>query len=335
MKTILYNSNDRKNLPRSPGVYRFIDQQGEVLYIGKSVNLKSRVNSYFQNKGEGEGPEKLLRMQGFITFIEVTPTPTELEAEWLEQALIERHHPQYNQQMKSNARHGYLVPEAGKVNWRWREIPLGKDQDPLQEKRKDHFLIGPFRNPKALKDRLKVLYNFTWLEDWSYQPLPVAYPTEGVTKIVRWLKEIFGNQENYNQWIRNLEQERDLAAKKLEFEKAGRFQEVIASVAPLGHALKRNQLLYQGDPPFMIDRKNQHHCGYYLKNGVLFRTCWISKPKASGGEGKVFLRLIGNREDTIEGDGTYQQWRLTNLDQEMILYRAFVKQEEKIIGCFL
>lgn len=333
MKTIIYSVENRKSLPDSTGVYCFSDSEGEVLYIGKSVNLKSRVNSYFIKRGEGEGPDKFLRMQRFIAFIEAIPTPTELEAEWLEQSLIERHQPQYNQQMKSNARYGFLMPEAGIATWQWRVVPLGKHRVRLQGNRETDLLIGPFRNPKIVKERLKILNNFKWLEDWFYQPLPIIYSKGEITKIISWIKERFDNKTKYYQWIQKLRQERDLAAKNLEFEKAGRFQEVIESIAPVGNVIKRKQLLYQGDPPFMIDRKNKCHCGYFLKNGVLFRKCWKSNPKESDGELKEFILWIDNSKGSIEEDRGYQQWRLRNLDQEMILYRAFVKQEGQIIGC--
>lgn len=335
MKTTIYRKEKRKELPATSGVYRFIDENGEVLYIGKSVNIKTRINSYFQNRTEGDPRPKLQRMQRFITYIEVTITPTELEAEWLEQALIERHHPQYNQQMKSNSCHGYLILESRKTTWGWKVVSLTEYGYKEKVDKKGALHIGPFRNPKTVKNRLNILRNVNWLEDWSYQPIPVRYSKEDLSRALQWIKGVLGSYGNCQVWLEALEKQRDQLAEVLQFEKARYFQEVILCLRPVVNALKRNQLLNGNNIPFMIDRKNDWCCGYYFNQGKLYGECWEPKSKNRDSEYNDFIQSVANTIGSLETVSSFQEWEVTNLDQEMILYRAFSRQEEQVIGCLL
>ena len=82
-----------QDLPRTPGVYMFVDDAGKILYIGKATNLRSRVRSYF---GAGETRKKvgaLLKLVKGVHFIE---TPDPVTAEVLEIRLIGKLRPRYN-----------------------------------------------------------------------------------------------------------------------------------------------------------------------------------------------------------------------------------------------
>lgn len=81
-------------LPCSPGVYLFSGPPGQLLYIGKSVNLRDRVRSYFR-KGGGHSP-RTERLKREVQRIEVYQTGSELEALLLESRLIKEHLPPYN-----------------------------------------------------------------------------------------------------------------------------------------------------------------------------------------------------------------------------------------------
>jgi len=81
-------------LPCSPGVYLFTGAPGELLYIGKSVNLRDRVRSYFR-KGGGH-TRRTERLKHEVQRIEVYQTGSELEALLLESRLIKEHMPLYN-----------------------------------------------------------------------------------------------------------------------------------------------------------------------------------------------------------------------------------------------
>ena len=80
------------HLPTSPGVYLFKDARGEVLYVGKAVNLKNRVGSYLRDQ---TGPRTALLVQR-LAQVDFLVTVTEREALILERNLIKEHHPRYN-----------------------------------------------------------------------------------------------------------------------------------------------------------------------------------------------------------------------------------------------
>lgn len=94
------------HLPHAPGVYHFLNEGGEVLYVGKAIDLKKRVGSYFRNqKGISLRLQKLVEK---IANIEVTVVNSELEALILETNLIKSYRPRYNVLMKDDKNYMYL-----------------------------------------------------------------------------------------------------------------------------------------------------------------------------------------------------------------------------------
>jgi DNA polymerase-3 subunit epsilon len=91
-------------LPRTPGVYRFLDAGGRILYVGKATNLRSRVRSYFT----GDERRKVGQLLRETVAIDHTPTTTPLEAAVLEVRLIHQHLPRFNRQAKTWSRYAYL-----------------------------------------------------------------------------------------------------------------------------------------------------------------------------------------------------------------------------------
>jgi excinuclease ABC subunit C len=88
------------NLPNSPGVYQFYDKQGNILYIGKAKNLKSRVSSYF-NKDKYES-FKTKKLASQVTEIRHIIVKTESDALFLENNLIKEYQPKYNILLKDD-----------------------------------------------------------------------------------------------------------------------------------------------------------------------------------------------------------------------------------------
>ncbi len=76
-----------KTLPSAPGVYRMLDANATVLYVGKAKNLKNRVASYTRARGHSN---RIQRMIGLTRDMEFTRTPTETDALLLEANLIDR-----------------------------------------------------------------------------------------------------------------------------------------------------------------------------------------------------------------------------------------------------
>lgn len=89
----------RLSLPNTPGVYRFLNRKGEILYVGKATSLKDRVNSYFRGR-KGRDHRKL-EMLTQAWDVDVTVCKNIMEASMLESDLIKEHTPPYNLALKS------------------------------------------------------------------------------------------------------------------------------------------------------------------------------------------------------------------------------------------
>jgi excinuclease ABC subunit C len=96
-------------LPTKTGCYLMVDKSGEVIYVGKAVNLRARVRSYFHNNQEHLRTRQLVKRIADIEWIVVG---SELEALILEMNLIKKHRPHYNVRMKDDKRYPYI-----KIHW--------------------------------------------------------------------------------------------------------------------------------------------------------------------------------------------------------------------------
>ena len=94
-----------KKLPKSPGVYLMHDEDDNIIYIGKAVNLFNRVHSYFRKTAKSE---KIKKMVTQISWFEYILTDSELEALVLENNLIKEHRPKYNTMLKDDKTYPYI-----------------------------------------------------------------------------------------------------------------------------------------------------------------------------------------------------------------------------------
>lgn len=94
------------DLPRAPGVYLFRDATGRIVYVGKAVDLRRRVRSYFS--GSGDDRRKIGPMLRTLARIDHIVCDGELEAGVLEIRMIQRHVPRYNRQAKNWQRYAYV-----------------------------------------------------------------------------------------------------------------------------------------------------------------------------------------------------------------------------------
>lgn len=98
------------NLTAKPGCYLMKDEDGAVIYVGKAINLRSRVRSYFH--ASAQHTRRTRELVKRITAIETIIVGSELEALILEMTLIKRHRPRYNVRLKDDKRYPYI-----KINW--------------------------------------------------------------------------------------------------------------------------------------------------------------------------------------------------------------------------
>ena len=104
--TVLQRLREKANsLPQSPGVYLMKNDKGEILYVGKSKKLKSRVTTYFTGTGH---TTKTARLVSQIFDFDYIVCDTEIEALSLENVLIKKHTPKYNIKLKDAKSYPYI-----------------------------------------------------------------------------------------------------------------------------------------------------------------------------------------------------------------------------------
>lgn len=97
-------------LPLKPGCYIYKNAEGSVIYVGKAVNLRNRVRSYFHSSSDQDFKTSQLVQR--IADIEWILVGSELEALILEMNLIKKYRPRYNIRLKDDKRYPYI-----KVHW--------------------------------------------------------------------------------------------------------------------------------------------------------------------------------------------------------------------------
>lgn len=128
-----------KRLPNGPGVYRMLNEAGDVLYVGKARSLKKRVSNYAQGRGHSNRIARMVRETAHMEFV---TTRTEIEALLLEANLIKRLRPRFNVLLRDDKSFPYIV-----VTGDTRAPALYKHRG-ARSRKGDYF--GPFASAGAV-----------------------------------------------------------------------------------------------------------------------------------------------------------------------------------------
>lgn len=223
-------------VPELPGVYRYFDEEGNVIYVGKAKNLKNRVSSYFAKSNQHDRKTKRLVSQ--IKNLEFTIVHTEFDALLLENTLIKKYQPKFNILLRDDKMYPFICI----TNESFPKIITIRRVD-----KKLGTFFGPFANQKAMYailDMFNQLYSFRTcnlnLTEKNIQErkfkVCLEYhignckgPCEGLQTEANYLKEIDqaknilkGNMSLPKQYF---EEKMLEAASKLAFEEAQEFKE--------------------------------------------------------------------------------------------------------------
>ncbi|MGY6274196.1 excinuclease ABC subunit UvrC [Methylomonas sp. MgM2] len=135
-----------KTLTQRPGIYKMLNDKGQIIYIGKARNLKKRVSSYFRKQAASP---KQQAMVARVTAIEVTVTHTEGEALLLESQLIKQHKPRYNISLRDDKSYPYVFIST------LHDFPQLSYHRGAKKRKGKYF--GPYPSAGAVRETLKLL----------------------------------------------------------------------------------------------------------------------------------------------------------------------------------
>jgi excinuclease ABC subunit C len=224
------------SLPARPGVYRMQDAEGEILYVGKARNLKSRVGSYFQASNV---QPKVQALVARTAHMEVTITNSDTEALLLEFNLIKKHRPRFNVVLRDDKSFPFVHLDTG------HEFPRlsfyrGSRKEPGR-------FFGPFPSAGAVRETLQQLQKLFRLRNCEdtyfanrsrpclqYQIQRCTAPCVGLISKDSYsrdaaaaIKVLEGRDDEVQQ---ELGRRMEVAAERLEFEDAARLRDQLANL---------------------------------------------------------------------------------------------------------
>ena len=236
-----------KKLPAKPGVYIMHDEQDTILYVGKAVNLRNRVRSYFR-ENIGRGPQ-IDKMVSLIARFEYIVTDSELEALILENNLIKEHLPKYNTLLKDDKTYPYIKVTVGEAYPRILFV---------REMKKDKArYFGPYTSAGAVKDTIELLNKLYKLRTCNrslpkdigegrpclnYHIEQCSAPYQNLVSREEYREQVekalnFLNG-NYQPILKELQGKMQEAAEKMEFEEAAKYRDLFNSVKSVSQKQK-------------------------------------------------------------------------------------------------
>jgi excinuclease ABC subunit C len=230
-----------RQAPESPGVYRFVDARGRVIYVGKARHLRKRVLSYFTKGVQPRTAAMLARARA----IEFVVTATEVEALILENRLIKQHRPRYNVNLRDDKTYPYVLLTTGEP---WPRALLTR-----RVRDDGHRYFGPFlghgmaaRVMDLIRTRSQVRTCAWDLKPEGTLPRPCLYYDMGAClgpcvaglttpeEYGRAVAEVALLLEGRHAELRPVVEERMwAAAERQEYERAGRYRDMLRALDEL------------------------------------------------------------------------------------------------------
>lgn len=264
-------------LPTKTGCYLMKDKKGQVIYVGKAVNLRSRVRSYFH---DSVGQIKTQKLAANIDDIEVIVVESELEALILEMNLIKKHKPHFNVRLKDDKRYPYI-----RVHW---ADPFPKVTVTRQMVNDGSRYFGPYTSVWAVHKTLDVLRRvFPYLscdreitgEDERaclYYDIKLCNaPCIGVTDQTTYRQMISDLCDFLNgrteEIVSRLRLDMDQASTQMRYEKAATIRDQLAAIENIVERQKVVSTDYIDSDVIAMARDDREACVqvFFIRNGKL------------------------------------------------------------------
>lgn len=249
---------DKSKIPHKPGVYIYKNKLGKIIYVGKAIDLYSRVSSYFSNSWHDV---KTTRLISEISSVETITVASELEALIFEASLIKKYLPLYNIKLTDDK--DYLYIKITKEDFP--KVIVARKSDLIDAK----IYFGPFPSGSTVRLTLKKLRKvFPWcskppsaeVQNWKpcfYYHLELCpgpcvgkIEKQEYNKIIYRLSKFLDGKKD--QVVDDLLKEMNDLSKKLEFEKASNIKKTIEGI---NYLTKKNDVRgYLENPNFAEDQ---------------------------------------------------------------------------------
>jgi excinuclease ABC subunit C len=265
-------------LPLKPGCYIMKNAAGEVIYVGKAINLRSRVRSYFQEHPDHD--RKTLKLVSHVADLEWILVGSELEALILEMNLIKKHRPRFNVRLKDDKRYPYIKVHLAN--------PFPKVTVTRQMVRDGSRYFGPYTSVWAVHQTLDLLRHiFPYLtcdrEITGLDARPCLYydiklcsgpcigaiSQAGYAQLINDLCAFLDGQTD--PIVNRLQQEMTIAAENLQFEKAAQLRDQLQSIERVVEKQKVITSEEGNSDVLAIARANNEACiqVFFIRNGRL------------------------------------------------------------------
>lgn len=256
-------------LPMKPGVYKMMDSRGNVIYVGKSKALKTRVKTYFSTNPKWD---KVKRMVSLIDDIDFIVTDTHLEARILECSLIKTIKPIFNSQMKHDR--GYVYLKFENFN-KHRALSI------VESREENSF--GPFRKKFQIGETIENLKNIYPIirrgqtYSFDYHLFPLTLNEDEFNENSRSLKEIFTDREKADIFIKELTHKMQSQAGLNNFELASIYKNIIDKINYLLITINKNYQLGNSDLLAAIPL-NTGYKVFYISKGLILKKGIFENP---------------------------------------------------------
>ena len=296
------------SLTRRPGVYRMLDSEGDVLYVGKARNLRNRVTSYFRASGLAT---KTIALMNKVDDIQVTVTASETEALLLEQSLIKADRPIYNVLFRDDKSYPYICL----TEHTFPRLALHRGT-----KQQVGRYFGPYPSAGAVRESIQVLQKLFQLrscEDGFYKNRSrpclqhqigrCSAPCVGRVESEDYAADV-GLAQMFLEGrsravLQELKQRMESASKAREFEHAARYRDQIAQL----RRIQENQYVHgeSGEVDvFALAQDSSYTCvqGLFIRGGrVIGQRTWYPKNELDTPPGALLSSFVSQYYLASEG----------------------------------